>query len=158
MSTTETPVREPQQPIPVELRNEPLFADGVSWPPATKSYLEEFVRTLQPTQAFLEAMVARIAWPVGQPRLIFEDLTAETGEYVWTDPITGLKGLYLNGVAGGVSQVTYAALYAAWGPNKWGADPGSNFLLPDTRGRELVLCGTHVDCDLGDTFGPATES
>jgi microcystin-dependent protein len=34
-----------------------------------------------------------------------------------------------------ISQSTYAALYAAIGPNVYGTDTGGNFFLPDLRGR-----------------------
>lgn len=37
-----------------------------------------------------------------------------------------------------VSQTTYAALYTVFGPNKYGADGGGLFFLPDKRGRVSV--------------------
>jgi hypothetical protein len=100
--------------------------------------------------------VFRAATPTGVWLIVPEDLTANTSEYLYTDSRTGLEYLYCNGAA--VSQTTYADLYAYWGASKWAADSGGNFSLPDSRGRELLLCGTHADCDLGDTIGPATES
>jgi hypothetical protein len=87
-------------------------------------------------------------------RIIPEDLTAETGAYEYEDEF-GLF-LYANGAA--ASQATYPELYAKWGANKWGADAGGNFLLPDTRGRTLVLCGTHADVDLGGNDGTSLSN
>lgn len=120
-----------------------------------KSWLEDFIITTLPTNSAFQVLAQKMAYPVGFPRLIMEDLTANTSEYVWTDPVTGLGYLYCNGAA--VSQTTYADLYAQWGASKWAADSGGNFYLPDTRGRSLFLCGTNSATDLGDNDG-VTES
>lgn len=45
-----------------------------------------------------------------------------------------------------LSQTTYAALYALFGPNRYGTDSGGNFLLPDVRGR--LVAGKN---DMGGT-------
>lgn len=149
-----------------------MTSELAAWSDANKSYLEDFIRTTLPTAigstSALTALITStattiattiaqdIASPVGTFLLVPDDLTANTGEYVYTDSRTGLTYLYVNGAA--VSKTTYAALYAYWGANKWAADSGGNFLLPDTRGRQLVLAGTHADVDVGDVFGPSTES
>jgi len=122
----------------------------------SKAYIIGLIEETLPTSKFFQNLAASYASPVGSWLIVPEDLTAQTGEYVYTDSRTGLRYLYCNGAA--VSQATYADLYAYWGASKWAADSGGNFSLPDSRGRELLLCGTHADCDLGDTIGPATES
>lgn len=38
-----------------------------------------------------------------------------------------------------ISQTTYAALYAVFGPNRYGTDAGGNFFLPDKTGRASVM-------------------
>ena len=122
----------------------------------SRTYIEGIVETLIPTQKALESLAARVAQPAGTFFIIPDDLTANTSEYVYTHPVSGLKYLYCNGAA--VSQTTYADLYAVFGASRYAADSGGNFTLPDCRGRELVYAGTHADCDVGDTFGPGTES
>jgi microcystin-dependent protein len=55
-----------------------------------------------------------------------------------------------------VSQSTYSALYTIVGVNKFGADGGGNFYLPDLRGRIPVGKGTNTDVDnIGDNDGAA---
>jgi microcystin-dependent protein len=104
----------------------------------------------------IEFRVKNTNWslPVGSPLLIMKDLTAQTGEYVYTDE-QGIGYLYCNGAA--VSQTTYAGLYAHVGANAFAADSGGNFTLPDARGRSLFFCGTNANADLGDSDG-ATEA
>jgi microcystin-dependent protein len=126
------------------------------WPPETKSYLEDFISTVLPTSAAFQVLAQKMAYPIGvTPRVVMEDLTANTGEYVWQDPVTGLGYLYCNGAA--VSKTTYADLYAVWGASKWAADVGATFILPDTRGRSLFLAGTNANATIADTDG-VTES
>lgn len=151
MSVTEAVPAAPSAPATKSLGTEP-----VDWPVNVKSYLEDFITTVMPTSAAFQVLAQKMAYPVGFPRLIMEDLTANTSEYVWTDPVTGLGYLYCNGAA--VSQTTYADLYAQWGASKWAADSGGNFSLPDTRGRSLWLCGTNANTDLGDTDGVSEAS
>jgi microcystin-dependent protein len=93
--------------------------------------------------------------PVGFSAVIQKDLTAETGEYVYTDSDGG-EWLYCNGVA--VSQTTYADLYAFYGANAFGTDSGGNFFLPDARGRALFFTGTNAAAELGDSDGVAEAS
>jgi hypothetical protein len=112
-----------------------------------RGYLEDFIRITMGTQK-------NWSLPVGSPLLIMKDLTAQTGEYVYTDE-QGIQYLYCNGAA--VSQTTYAGLYAHVGANAFAADSGGNFTLPDARGRSLFFCGTHTNADLGDNDG-ATEA
>lgn len=127
------------------------LANPLDFPPEFRSWLEGFMETAIPSSASFTALATSLAFPVGRFSIAPEDLTANTSEYVWTDSITGLQFLYCNGAA--VSQTTYASLYAAWGASKWLADSGSNFYLPDCRGRSLWFCGTNGACDLGDNDG-----
>jgi microcystin-dependent protein len=90
----------------------------------------------------------------GDLKVVINDLTAQTGEYVYSDD-SG-QWLYCNGVA--VSQTTYADLYATVGANAFGTDSGGNFFLPDPRGRALFFTGTHTNADLGDNDGVAVAS
>jgi microcystin-dependent protein len=90
----------------------------------------------------------------GDLKVVINDLTAQTGEYVYSDD-SG-QWLYCNGVA--VSQTTYADLYATVGANAFGTDSGGNFFLPDPRGRALFFTGTHTNTDLGDSDGVALAS
>lgn len=58
-----------------------------------------------------------------------------------------------------VSQATYAALYAAVGPNRFGTDTGGNFFLPDLQGRVPVGVGSHTDVSaVGSSDGSALAS
>ena len=41
-----------------------------------------------------------------------------------------------------ISQTTYATLYSLYGANRYGADGGGNFFLPDLRGRAVFGLGT----------------
>ena len=45
------------------------------------------------------------------------------------------------------SKSTYADLFAVLGANAYGTDTGSDFYLPDLRGRVAVGLGSHVDVD-----------
>lgn len=127
------------------------LSNPLDFPPEFRTWLEGFIETALPTSASFQALAAAYAWPVGDFRIVPEDLSANTGAYVWTDSDTGLQGLYCNGAA--VSQTTYADLYARWGASKYAADSGGNFTLPDTRGRSLFFTGTHADQDIGDSDG-----
>lgn len=134
-----------------------ILADPLSYGETFNSFLEQFVRVRIPTPASLSTQIAAIAQPVGSPLFLTGvDLTANTSEYVYTHPSTGLTYLYANGAT--VSQTTYADLFAWFGGHIWAADPGSgNFVLPDTRGRSLWTAGTNSATDIGDNDG-VTES
>ena len=163
MSTPEKPIESKKSPqdasqalTDVErLDLQRKLANPLDFPPEFRTWLEGFIETALPTSKSFQALAAAYSWPVGYFRIVPEDLSANSGAYVWTDPDTGLQGLYCNGAA--VSQTTYAALYAAWGASKYKADSGGNFTLPDPRGRGLWLTGTHAACTLGDNDG-VTES
>lgn len=124
--------------------------------PQQITWLERYMR-LQVGRQVQQAtsQIVAVAQPVGFWQIVPDDLTAHTGEYVYTHPVTGLTFLYCNGAS--VSQTTYATLYALWGTNKYGADSGGNFVLPDARGRSLWLAGTNAATDVGDNDG-VTES
>lgn len=132
------------------------LSNPLDFPPEFRTWLEGFIETALPTSKSFQALAANYAFPVGFQRWIPEDLSAHTGEYVWTDSNTGIQFLYANGAA--VSQTTYADLYAAWGASKWKADSGGNFYLPDTLGRSIWTCGTNAATDLGDNDGVIESS
>lgn len=157
MSTTETPgaLAPPVLTDQQKQLSDAILGNPLEYPDGFNAYLEQFILLRIPTNPAFQILAQKMAYPVGFPRLVMEDLTANTSEYVWTDPVTGLGYLYCNGAA--VSQTTYADLYAQWGASKWAADSGGNFYLPDTRGRSLFLCGTNSATDLGDNDG-VTES
>ena len=125
------------------------------FPQDFRGWLEGFINSVLPTSKALQVQAANIAYPIGHIKFIPDDLTAQTGVYEFTDEF-GIKYLYLNGAA--ASQTTYSLLYAKWGANKWGADSGGNFLLPDTRGRSLWLAGTNAATDVGDNDGVSESS
>jgi microcystin-dependent protein len=66
--------------------------------------------------------------------------------------------LFLDGTT--VSRTTYANLFALFGTTyNTGGEAGTDFRLPDCRGRILVAKGTHADVDtLGDNDGLAVGS
>lgn len=144
-------------PTPASSSASDVLADPLSYGETFNAFLEQFVRVRIPTLASIQAQVASIAQPVGSSLFLTGvDLTANTSEYVYTHPSTGLTYLYANGAT--VSQTTYADLFAWFGGHIWAADPGSgNFVLPDTRGRSLWTAGTHSATDVGDNDG-VTES
>jgi hypothetical protein len=113
-----------------------------------KGYMEDFIRV---TVGSNVNTVLQSVYAIGHFRIVPDDLTAQTGVYVYSDVFGDF--LYMNGAA--ASQTTYAELYAAWGANKWGADSGGNFILGDSRGRGLFMCGTHANAGLGDNDGAA---
>ena len=125
------------------------------FPQDFRGWLEGFINSVLPTSKAFQVQAANVAFPVGTFKIIADDLTAQTGVYEYTDEF-GIKYLYCNGAA--ASQTTYAALYAKWGANKWGADSGGNFLLPDTRGRSLWMSGTNTATDVGDNDGVSEAS
>jgi hypothetical protein len=114
-------------------------------------WLEDFIRI---TVGSNVSSILTSIYGVGHYRIVAEDLTAQTSEYVYSDAFGDF--LYMNGVA--VSQSTYASLYAEWGANKWAADSGGNFSLGDARGRGLFMCGTHANAGFGDNDGVAVAS
>jgi microcystin-dependent protein len=113
------------------------------------SWLEDFIRLTVGNSSTATGLA------VGFQAVVQQDLTAETGEYVYTDS-NGTQWLYCNGAA--VSQTTYSDLYAFYGANAFGTDSGGNFFLPDCRGRSMFMCGTHTDADLGDNDGVAVAN
>lgn len=120
--------------------------------PQQVTWLERYMRLIADRQVQTSTtLIVSAAQPVGFWQIVPDDLTANTGEYVYTHPVTGLTFLYCNGAA--VSQTTYATLYALWGTNKWGTDSGGDFFLPDARGRSLWLSGTNAAVDVGDNDG-----
>lgn len=161
MSELSLPVAITAAPTPTSSSASDVLADPLSYGETFNAFLEQFVRVRIPTAASLQTQIntlaAAIAQPVGSSLFLTGvDLTANTGEYVYTHPSTGLTYLYANGAT--VSQTTYADLFAWFGGHIWAADPGSgNFVLPDTRSRSLWMAGTNAATDVGDNDG-VTES
>lgn len=135
-----------------------VLSNPLDFPAGFRSTIEDWITLMLPSPSSIEQMVSRIAQPVGSSLFLTGvDLTANTSEYVYTHPATGLTYLYANGAT--VSQTTYADLFAWFGGHIWAADPGSgNFVLPDTRGRSLWTAGTNSATDIGDNDGVSESS
>ncbi len=139
-----------------------VLSNPLDFPAGFRGTIEDWITLMLPSpssfQTQIETAAAAIAQPVGSSLFLTGvDLTANTSEYVYTHPATGLTFLYANGAT--VSQTTYADLFAWFGGHIWAADPGGgNFVLPDTRGRSLWTAGTNAATDVGDTDGVAEAS
>lgn len=82
-------------------------------------------------------------------------LTGVIAPYVGATAPTGW--LLCQGQA--VSKSTYAALYAAMGPNAFGTDTSTDFYLPNLQGRVPVgVSTTDADFDRADTGGAKTHT
>lgn len=129
--------------------------------PQQITWLERYMRIVsgrqvQQAASQITTIVQNASTPAGDFTIVPDDLTANTSEYVYTHPISGLTYLFCNGAT--ISQATYPDLYTVFGANRYGADSGGNFLLPDARGRTLFLAGTNSATDVGDNDGVAEAS
>jgi len=129
------------------------LANPADFPPGLIGWLEDFVLSRQHASN-IAGLASRI-WAPGDPKWVIEDLTANSSEYVYQDSVGAW--LYLNGTT--VSRTTYDLIFAKYGTTfNTGGEAGSDFRLPDTRGRSIWTCGTNAALDLGDNDGVAEAS
>lgn len=142
LDTSPAPVPQPALSERERTDLQRMLAFPLELPPEFVSYFEERMRLLL-TSSNVLGLMQRVA-VVGDYKDIAKDLSAQTAYYVWED--SQGSWLYCNGAS--IVGKGHVELEAFLGGTT----------LPDCRSRSPVYSGTHVDCDLFDTFGAATES
>ena len=127
-----------------ELR-EQVLGSPIQYPPGLRAFVEDIVRQVALTSMpKVTQEILRVVFPTGFMRVVPEDLTAQTGLYLWEGDETG-EWIYCNGAT---LTATYQDLIDYLGTST----------LPDLRGRAPMFCGTHADMDLWDNDGVAESS
>jgi hypothetical protein len=119
-----------------------FLSNPLDFPTGFEGWIRDLIR--QEIIASGSSSLLKYLGTTGELLAVYKDYTAETGLY--TLEAKGGVYLYLNGAS--YSSGDYPDLYSYLGSTT----------LPDCRGRSIAFCGTHADVDLGDTFGPSTES
>ena len=127
-----------------ELR-EQVLGSPIEYPPGLRAFVEDIVRQVALTSMpKVTQEILRVVFPTGFYRVVPEDLTAQTGLYVWEGDETG-EWIYCNGAT---LTATYQDLIDYLGTST----------LPDPRGRSIWMAGTNAATDLFDNDGVAEGS